>query len=578
MADTNQKLAAIFQQMADIVEITGGNRFRAISFQTTARRLIELAEDVAELDLPTLTGIEGIGKGTAQRIREFIETGRIEEHHRLLADVPPDLLKLLDIPGLGPKTVAVLWQQAGVKSMNELKSAIDSGKLLNLPGFGQKKIDNIKKNLAFAAQASKRFRIGSALPLAQWFVQQLRKLKQVKQAAYAGSIRRGKETIGDIDILVAADTKDAATISDAFVKQEVVDQVIASGETKTTVRTRQGIQVDLRIVPPESFGAALMYFTGSKDHNVRMRERAIAMGLKLNEYGLYKQDSDELVTGETEQDVFKAMSLQWIPPELRLDRGELMLAERYKLPALIELNDIKAELHTHTNASDGVWNIRELAAAAADRGFHTVAITDHSKGQAQANGLSPERLEKHIQAVHEVAAKMKNTIAVLAGTEVDILVDGKLDYPNSLLKACDIVIASVHSALSQDPATCTKRLLKAINNQYITILGHPTGRIVNKREGLHPDMKKLFKAANQRGIAMELNANHYRLDLRDAHARAAIDAGVKLSINTDAHGPADLDELKYGLYTARRAGATKDDVVNCMSRSDLSKWIQSTRP
>ncbi len=574
----NQKLAAVFQQMADIVEITGGNRFRAISFQKTARLLAELADDVAELDVDSLTAIDGIGKGTAERIREYIDTGHMDEYERLIEEVPAGLLKLLDIPGLGPKTVAVLWKQAGVTSITDLKAAIHSGKLKDLPGFGEKKIENIHKNLAFATEAGKRFRIGSALPLAQWFVQQLRKMKTVKEAAYAGSLRRGRETIGDIDILVAADPKHAADISHAFMNLEVVEQLIAGGETKTSVRTRQGIQVDLRIVPPDSFGAAMMYFTGSKDHNVRMRERAASKSMKLNEYGLYRQVDETFVAGRTEQEVFKSLGLQWIPPELREDRGELAMAENMALPVLIELNDIQAELHAHTTASDGMWSIRELAAAVADRGFHTVAVTDHSKSQAQANGLSAERLEKHIEAVHEVASKMKNTITVLAGTEVDIRADGKLDYPNSLLKVCDIVVASPHSALSQDPAACTKRLLKAIHNPYVTILGHPTGRIVNKREGFHPDMKQVFKAAVERGIAIEINANHYRLDLRDTHARAAIESGVKLAINTDAHGPADLDELKYGIHVARRAGATKTDVVNCMSRSELKKWIASTRP
>ena len=338
------------------------------------------------------------------------------------------------------------------------------------------------------------------------------------------------------------------------------------------------MQVDLRVVPEESYGAALMYFTGSKEHNVRLRERAISMGMKLNEWGLTKQDSEKVVAGKSEEDVYKALKLPWIPPELREERGEIALAEKDELPNLVELKDIKAELHTHTTASDGTWTIEQLATAAAERGFHTVAITDHSKGQVQANGLSNERLEKHIKAIRKVADKLKDKITVLAGSEVDILADGNLDYPDSLLKELDVVVASPHAALSQDPDKCTKRLLKAIDNPYVTVMGHPTGRLIGRREGLSPDMGALFKAAAQRGIAMEINANHWRLDLRDTHARAAIAAGVKLSINTDAHGQADLDQLQFGILTARRAGATKNDIINCMSKTAIVKWLKSTRP
>ena len=421
----------------------------------------------------------------------------------------------------------------------------------------------------------------------------------MKRIDYAGSLRRGKETVGDLDLLVEARPGDAGAIMDAFVGLDVVAEVIAKGETKSSVRTDGsgggisrgtggsgggGMQVDLRVVPAESYGAALMYFTGSKEHNIRLRERAISMGMKLNEWGLTKQDSEKGVAGKSEEDVFKALKLSWVPPELREDRGEVALADSsYKAgdaiagPPLIEVSDIKSDLHTHTTASDGTWTIEQLALAAAERGYHTVAVTDHSKGQVQANGLSDERLEKHIVAIRKVSEKLKDKITVLAGSEVDIHTDGRLDYPDSLLKELDIVVASPHAALTQDTDKCTKRFLKAMENPYVTIMGHPTGRLVGRREGLSPDMGALFKAAAQRGIAMEINANHWRLDLRDTHARAAIAAGVKLSINTDAHGPADLDQLQYGILTARRAGATKQNVVNCMTKSALAKWLKSTR-
>ncbi len=581
MSLTNAKLSRIFQQMADVLEVLGANRFKVLAFQKAARVLGELTDDVALMDDKTLRSIDGIGKGMADRIGEFIKTGKLSEAMELAEEVPPGVVKMLDIPGLGPKTVSMLWREVGITSIEKLTKALDTGELEDLKGFGKKKIENIKKNLAFAEQAGKRARIGHAMPLAIWFVERLKKLKQVKKVDYAGSLRRGKETIGDLDLLVAADTQDAPAIMDAFVALDVVADVIAKGETKSSIRTNEesgGMQVDLRVVPIDSYGAALMYFTGSKEHNVKLRERAISMGMKLNEWGLTKADSEKSVAGKTEEEVYKALKLAYIPPELREDRGEIALAEKDELPALIELSDIRAELHTHTTASDGTWSIEQLALAAAERGFHTVAVTDHSKGQVQANGLTEDRLEKHIVAVRKVAEKLKDRITVLAGSEVDILVDGRLDYADSLLKELDVVVASPHVALSQEPDKCTKRFLKAIENPYVTIMGHPTGRLIGRREGLSPDMGALFKAAAQRGVAMEINANHWRLDLRDTHARAAIAAGVKLSINTDAHGPADLDQLAYGVLTARRAGATRNDVINCMTKTALAQWLKSTRP
>ncbi len=579
MAENNRQIAGIFQQMADILELTDGNRFRINAFVRAARTIDELTQDVAEIDRKELSTIPGIGKGTAERIAEFLETGQIAEHQKLAAQVPAGLLKLLSIPGLGPKTVAQLWKERGITGEDDLRKALDDGTLVGLRGMGEKKIENIRKNIAFIATAGLRARIGKAMPLAKWFIEKLEKMKPVDKAGFAGCLRRGRETIGDIDLLVAADPKDARRISDAFIKLAPVAEVIGSGETKTSVRVKEemgGLQVDLRIVPAESFGAALLYFTGSKDHNIQLRERAIKRKMLLNEYGLFDAD-EKLVAGETEEAVYKALGLAWVPPELREARGEVELAEADKLPRLIELSDIKAELHTHTTASDGTWSIRELAEAAAARGFHTVAVTDHSKSQVQARGLTLERLEAHIEQVREVAAAMKDTITILAGSEVDILSDGALDYPDTILKELDVVVASPHAALTQDSAKATKRLLAAIENPYVTILGHPTGRIIGRREGLSPDIGKIAKAAAQRGIALEINANHYRLDLRDTHVRVALEAGAKIAINTDAHGPADLDELTYGVLTARRGGATKDDVINCYSRTALAKWLRSTR-
>ena len=368
---------------------------------------------------------------------------------------------------------------------------------------------------------------------------------------------------------------------ETFTSLPMVQEVLGHGETKSSIRCddqHRNIQVDLRVVDPNHYGAALMYFTGSKEHNVKVRERAQSMGYTLNEYALAdKDDKTKQIETKTEEAIYKKLGLAWVPPELREDRGEISLAEQGKLPNLIELADIKADLHTHTTASDGKWSIEENALAMAARGHHTVAITDHSKGQVQANGLSDERLVKHIEAVREVAKKLKGKITVLAGSEVDILTDGKLDYPDELLAELDVVVASPHAALSQEPKKATARFLKAIENPYVTMIGHPTGRLVLRREGLSPDMEAIIKAAKDRGIALEINANHWRLDLRDTHARLALEHGVKLAINTDAHGEGDLNQLPYGVLTARRAGATKDDVINCMTAAGLGKWLASTR-
>lgn len=581
MASNNQQLALIFQQMADVNQVTGGNRFKTIAFEKGARVLKDFVKDVADVPPSDILQVEGIGKGIAQKIEEFLKTGRVQEHEQMVAAVPPGVLQMLDIPGLGPKGVAQLWHDGGVESIDELKAKIEDGSLEGLKGFGKKKLEKLQQSIAFAEKAGGRTHLGYALPLALAMIDVLKDVKGVKQIEYAGSLRRGKETIGDIDLLVAAKEADAPSIIDAFVSLDIVGEVLGQGQTKSSIRSTddyRNIQVDLRVVDPKHYGAALMYFTGSKAHNVKVRERAQAMGYTLNEYALAdKDDKTKQIETKTEEAIYKQLGLAWVPPELREDRGEIAQAEAGRLPALLELGDIKADLHTHTTASDGAWSIEENALAMAARGYHTVAITDHSKAQAQANGLSEERLVKHIEAVRAVAKKLKGTITVLAGSEVDILSDGRLDYPDELLAELDVVVASPHAALSQEPKKATARLLKAIENPYVTMIGHPTGRLVLRREGLSPDIEALCQAAAQRGIAMEINANHWRLDLRDTHARVALAHGVKLAINTDAHGPADPSQLPYGVLTARRAGATKADVINCMTAAGLQKWLKSTR-
>ncbi|MBI1372785.1 MAG: DNA polymerase/3'-5' exonuclease PolX [Phycisphaera sp.] len=584
---TNSELARRFEQAAQVVELIGGNRFRANAFNKGARVIGDMTDDVASLadDITKLTAIDGIGKGLAEKIIEYVETGTIAELDELLADVPKGVVAMLDVPGLGPKKVATLWHDGGVESIEDLKAKIDAGELTDLPRMGAKTLDNIRKSLEFMASSAGRANIGDAMPRALAIVEAMKSVKGVTRIDYAGSLRRGRETIGDIDILCACDDPDtqAEAIGEAFRSLDIVTEVLAAGATKSSVRIEGAMQVDLRVVRTDRYGAALLYFTGSKDHNVKLRERAIKQELRLNEYGLWHSGDDKddpkarPVAAKTEEDIYKNLHLAWIAPEMREDRGELDASADDKLPGLIEVKDIKAELHAHTTASDGKWSIEELAEAAAARGFHTVAVTDHSVSSAIANGLDPARLKKHIKAIRKAAEKMKDDITILAGSEVDILSDGRLDYEDALLAELDIVVASPHAALGQDPDTATKRLLSAIHNPYVHIIGHPTGRLINRREGFHPHMDQLFKAAAETGTTLEINASHYRLDLNDNNARAAIAAGCMLAIDTDAHGPGDLDELQYGITTARRAWAEPKHVVNCKTAKQLQTWLTAKR-
>lgn len=578
MPSTNHEIARLFTQMADVMEVLGVDRYRVLAYQKAARSLEECPTDVSSMKPDDVACLANIGKTMHARITEFLTAGQIADHQKLMAQVPPGVVELMGVPALGPKTLATLWKEGGVTSREELLAKIEDGSLEHLPRIGKKKLEQIAKNLAFLGQSSERRRIGEVRPIAEWFVDQLRAMPNVERAEYAGSLRRGKETIADVDLVAAAEEEHAPAIAKAFAALQPVESVIGTGDTKTSVRTYQGLQVDLRILPPSRFGAALHYFTGSKEHNIAMRQRAIERGLKLSEWGVFKNgDDEEPIAAANEEDVFRALGLAYIPPELREDHGELELAEKGALPKLLEEVDIRSELHAHTVASDGVWTIEEFARWAIARGFHTIAITDHSKGQVQANGLTNARLVKHIEEVRKVAKKLAKEITILAGSECDILADGSLDYPDELLAELDVVVASPHAALTQEDDKATNRLLRAIENPYVTIMGHPTGRLVARRAGINPDMAQVVKAAAQRGVALEINANYHRLDLRDAHARLALDAGCKLSINTDAHAAEDTRHLVYGVLTARRAGARAEDVVNTFTREGLREWLASTR-
>lgn len=577
--------------MAAIMEIKGENAFKAIAFSKVGRILKDATFDIRDMvEKGTLKDVEGIGKSSQKVIEDYVRTGRSVDHDELSGSVPGGLLPLLEIPGLGPKTISLFWKQRKITNLEELVRALADGSLDGLKGMGEKKLESIRQGIAFLSQSAGRMGIGDALPIAAALVARLRGMEEVKQAEIAGSLRRGRETIGDVDLICSL--KGRATgesVSAAFVKFPEVERVLGQGTTKASVVTAGGLQVDLRIVPPENFGAALLYFTGSKDHNVKLRGMAQDAGLTLNEWGLYKlseYDKSQKKTGEapaiapvaskTEADVYKKLGLEFVEPELREDRGEVDAALHRKLPKLIARADVRGDLHCHTTASDGVATIEQMAEAAMALGYEFLAITDHSKSQAIANGLSAARLLKHVKEIHEVGAKLKG-IKLLAGCEVDILADGSLDYEDAVLAELDIIVASPHVALKQDSATATDRILRAIESRYVSIIGHPTGRLINRREGLPLDFARIYKAAADTGTALEINAGYPRLDLNDVHARGAIEAGCTLAIDTDAHSTEGLDEIGFGLTVARRAWVTAGHVINCMTTHDLMSWIQRKR-
>ncbi|TVQ63457.1 MAG: DNA polymerase/3'-5' exonuclease PolX [Phycisphaerales bacterium] len=599
----NERLAAKFEEIGQMLELLGANKFRVIAHEKAARVIRDLPGDVGELasDRERLLALDGIGAKQADKIAEFVETGDIGEHAELRAKVPAGLLDVLSVPGVGPKTVKAMWEQLGVTDLASLQRALDDGSVTQLPRMGAKSVERIKASLKFLESGGSRLPIGVAMPVAERLVAMLREVEGVAQAEFAGSLRRGVETIGDIDILACVENDEAAARAHKALREGVVD-VVGSGETKTSVRvslernfgrwkgheeaTGPTVQVDLRTVPGESFGAALMYFTGSKAHNVALRERAQKQKLTLNEYGLFPDDGKsegspqsrgvKPVAGKTEGEIYKKLGVAVVPPELREDRGELDA----DLPGVIELEDIKAELHAHTTESDGEMALAELVRRAHERGFHTIAVTDHSKSATVANGLSPERLKKQraeIERLHEQLDADGVEIDVLCGSEVDILADGSLDYDDDVLAALDFIVASPHAALSQDTKTATKRLLRAIEHPLVHVIGHPTGRLIGRRAGLEPAMGELFAAAKEHDVALEINAHWMRLDLRDTHVRAAGEAGVKIAIDCDVHAPADFDNLRYGVLTARRGWLPKDLCVNAMTRAQLRAWVRSKR-
>lgn len=568
---TNTELSRAFDLMADLLEIQGANRFRVNSYRRVSRMLKDLVDDLAKLAAEDrLEELPGVGEGTAKKIKQYIETGHITELEELMGQVPDALPGLLEIPGMGPKKVAAVWKELGVSELGDLKKAIEEGRLEKLPGFGKQSVKKIAEGIGFMEKSGARTPYGEALPIAEEFAEQVGKIKGVRRVAVAGSLRRGVETIGDIDLLCAA--ANGAAVVKAFTQLKPVKAVLAAGDTKASVKAELGdgreVQIDLRVVPEESFGAAWQYFTGSKEHNIRLRELAIKKGYKLNEWGLFK--GDKQIAGRTEEEIYKKLGLLCAPPEMRENRGELECDQKV-IDGLIALEHIKGDLHMHTTASDGRSTLAEMAAAAKALGYEYINIADHSKSSVIANGLSIERMEKQIEQVRTFAKKLKG-LRVLVGCECDILSNGDLDYPDEILAECDIVVASIHTAMGQPKDVITRRTIKVMENPHVHIIGHPTSRLLNRRPASAIDIGEIAKAAAQTGTALEINAAWKRLDLKDLHVRHALDAGATLSINTDSHHTEQLRWMRYGVATARRGWAPKERVINTMSLKDLMVW------
>jgi DNA polymerase (family 10) len=593
----NQELAELFHALAALMELRGDNTFKVIAFQKVSRIIRESSLDFKKcMEEGTLCDIEGIGKGSQQIIEEFIQSGKSSVFEEVAGSVPAGLVPLMSIDGLGPKTINLLWKERGVTSLEELEKQLGSGALAGVKGIGAKKIETIRagiesyKNRAATGPADRRTGIMEALVPAEELIVRVRAIPGVIRAEIAGSLRRRRETIADIDFVGAVEDMDATgPIMSAFTKLPGVVQVIVTGPSKTSVRIANGMQLDLRLVPEENFGAALVYFTGSKEHNVKIRSLALKKKMTLNEWGLYKLDEYEKakketakpppirpVASRTEEDVYKKLDLEFVPPEIREGRNEVDAAAEKRLPVLILRGDIRGDLHTHTNESDGTATIDEMAAAAKALGYEYLAVTDHSKALAMTNGLSVERLMKHIENIHRISDKLKG-ITLLAGSEVDILADGRMDYEDEVLKELDIVVGSPHISLKQDTKKATDRLLRAIDNKYVNIIGHPTGRLINRRDGLPLDMAKVIQAAADSGTCLEINASYPRLVLDDTNARHAMEAGVMISIDTDAHSTGELDLMPYGINVARRAWLEPKHVLNCQSLTTIRKFVKAKR-
>jgi DNA polymerase (family 10) len=569
---TNREIARAFEQIADLMDIGGENQFKIRSYRNVARTLDSYPTSLATMAAEgRLREIAGVGESIAEKIEELLDTGSISFLEQLRKKYPQGLPEMLEIPGIGPKKVGLVYRELGIETIEQLARAAAQGKLRDLPGMGKKSEENILRGIAIYQQGRERALLGEALPIAEEILGELRQTEGVVAVSTAGSLRRGRETIGDLDVLAAA--ADSAPVMAAFKELSQIAEVILAGETKCSAYLHDGRQIDLRVVPPESFGAAQQYFTGSKAHNIALRSRAIQRKLKLNEYGVFKEETDERIAGATEEEVYAALDLPWMPPEIREDMGEIEAAEKGELPDLVELKDIKGDLHMHTTASDGAQSLDDMIEGCRARGYAYMAVTEHSQSLYVASGLKAKDLEKRIQEIHEVNDRTDD-IEVLVGSEVDIKADGTLDYPDSLLDQLDIVLAALHQGFSPDVERMTGRLLTALETERLDFVTHPTGRLIGKRDAYGLDLEAVMDVAAKTKTALEVNCYPERLDLNDVNCRMAKQKGVKIAICTDAHSTSMLDYMKLGVMTARRGWIERKDVVNAQTTKALLKWLK----
>jgi DNA polymerase (family 10) len=570
----NEDIASVFDEIADLLEIEGDNPFRIRAYRNGARTLRELGRDIGALIAQgeDITRLAGIGKNLAAKIHEILDTGHCRALDKLRKQLPAELTELLKLPGLGPKRVHALYHELDIHTREQLERAARDGLIQHLPGFGAKTEARILEAIQAHADTSRRFKRVVAGRYAEPLVDYLKAAEGVEQVQLAGSYRRARETVGDLDLLVSA--RNGRTVIEYFVAYDEVETVLSRGTTRATVILHSGLQVDLRVVAQESYGAALYYFTGSRSHNIAVRRIAQRRGLKINEYGIFR--GKKRIAGNTEQDMFKAVGLPYIPPELRENRGEIEAAHAGLLPRLVELGDLRGDLHAHTRASDGHEPLRAMADAAKARGLEYLAITDHSKRLTVAHGLDSKRLLAQLERIDEFNTN-GHGIMLLKGIEVDILEDGSLDLPDQVLARLDIVIGAVHSSFNLSRAKQTRRILHAMDNPNFTLLAHPTGRLIDRRAPYDADMTSIIRHARERGCYLELNANPQRLDLLDTHCQLAREEGVLVSINSDAHGITDFDNLRFGVGQARRGWLEKQDVLNTRPLPALRKLLAATR-
>ncbi|MBU1006178.1 MAG: DNA polymerase/3'-5' exonuclease PolX [Candidatus Omnitrophica bacterium] len=562
----NQEIAKIFREIASILEIKGENHFRIRAYEKAAQNIESMPEDIEDFVRgDRLKAIPGIGKDLEEKIKEIVSKGSLGYLKELKKDIPRGLLDILNIPGVGPKTAKALYEQLDIRDLVMLERMAHAGRIRNLPGMKEKTEENILRGIEILKRGHDRMDIKTAMDVAGFFIERLKKLKEVKKIDPAGSLRRNKDTVKDIDILISSDKPEK--VMDVFTAFPDVKDIIAKGPTKSSILTNDGIQVDLRIIDADSYGAGLMYFTGSKEHNIKLRQLAIKNDLKLSEYGIFKKD--KRVAGKTEKEIYKKLGMAYIVPELREDRGEVEAALKGDLPDLVELSDIKGDLHAHSKWSDGGSSIEELVNEARNLGYEYIAITDHSQGLKIAGGLTRERLKEKMKEIEMLRKKYKD-INILYGSEVDIDAEGRLDYSDDILKEMDIVIAAIHSGFKQSKDKLTRRIAKACENKYVNIIAHLTGRLWGARDPYEVDMEEIFKACRDNNTALEINSFPQRLDLNDINCRMAKDFGVKIAINTDAHISQQLRTMKFGISVARRGWLEKKDVINTLSFNALS--------